>query len=324
LKAPSYRERISGGEADLNGAYLQGASLDAAHLQGASLDDAKLQGASLHSAWLQGTSFYDAHLEGASLYAAHLEGALFNNAHLESARLDEAHLQAASFSLAQLQCATLSGSELYGASFERARLLTVDLSLSFLWRSVWDEQETQVGTLYAVGATWVPRVVTFRATQGGQVLVSQGFVSWNDEHYASLKTEILSLPFGEHRSLALQRIAGLDCRDQTLTACNQASPLPQVFARAVESSEDSFDKALAAGMEQLVCKDRSTGPHGFQVRESSDTDSIAILRGWLKNYGIGRVGREKSAFVARLQSPDCWVSRFLTSNDKTRLNEFAK
>jgi uncharacterized protein YjbI with pentapeptide repeats len=315
-----------GGQADLTGAHLEGSVLDAARLPGASFDDASLEGASLEGAWLQGASFYGAHLAGASLYAGNLEGAFFNNAHLEGARLDEAHLQAASFSLAQLDYATLSGSELYGASFERARIDTVDLSLSYLWRSEWDEQETAARGLYAVGVDWEPRIVTFRPTQGGQVLVSQGFASWNDEAYASLKSEILSLPAGENRKLALQRIAELDCHDQSLTPCNQASPVPGVFARATVSSENAFTNALAEGMEHLVCGYPSHGPTRIQFqRHVSDADAIAILRGWLGHYAFGRVGQQKATvLVVRFQSPECRVAKFLTPADKARLNDFAR
>jgi hypothetical protein len=229
--------------------------------------------------------------------------------------------------LANLQFATLSGADLWGASFERARLFGVDLSLSKLWRSVWDEQETSAHTLLAEGASWEPKVMTFRPTQGGQVLVSQGFVLWNDEAYAALKTEILSLPVGEHRTLALQRIAALDCHDHSLTPCNQVTPVPRVFENAVESTEDSFAKAVAAGMEKLVCNNTTKGPDGFHMPpsgESFETDAITILRGLVRSKSIRLARGEAPALVRRFQHPDCFVSKFLTDDDKTRLNEFAR
>jgi uncharacterized protein YjbI with pentapeptide repeats len=247
-----------GKEADLTGAYLQGASLRGARLQAALFNSARLQDASLALAHLQGSSFEKAQLTRTGFGSADLQGASFFDADIQDAGFGYAHLHGVTFFLARLTAVTFEGAELYGASFERAHLAAVDLSRSYLWRTNWDENETSARTLRAVAVHWGPEVLQFGPYGGAYGgLTSRGFVQWNDEFYASLKKQIESLPEGEHRVLALQRIAQLDCRDRTLTPCNQPTPVPKVFSSAVESNEDEFRKVRTAELDKLACREAS-------------------------------------------------------------------
>ena len=204
------------------------------------------------SALLQGASLDDAQLQGASLYVAHLEGASLEQADLEGARLDWAFLEGASLFLAALHGTTLNNSNLLGASFEKADLVAVDMSASFLWRSGWDE--TTAHSLWTANATWEPRALSF-APSGPSEMLYGHFGAWNDASYAQLKKDIESIPEGEHRTLALQRIAQLDCSIPNLTPCSQATPVPNAFASAVELSENTYLKVLATALDKLVCDD---------------------------------------------------------------------
>jgi uncharacterized protein YjbI with pentapeptide repeats len=324
-----------GKEADLTGAYLQGATLNGARLLGASLEHAQLQGASLVGAWLPGVSFDGARLQGASLYGADLQGASFFDADVQGTRLDNARLHGASFDSARLEATTFDHSELFGVSFKRAELIGVDLSGAKLWRSVWDapSDEAVAGALRAAGTRWRPYMVLFPLSGGfGK------YVPWSDESYASLKKEIESLPEGRKRAVVLERIAQLDCRAQNLTPCDQATLVPKVFTGAVISDadllflgerDDPFFKAVAAKIETLVCGDslKGTGIHEItaKARSLSDFDVINIFRGLVKYYGLRVVGgRAQSALVARFQARDCLVSKLLTDDDKARLKEFSR
>ena len=331
-----------GKEADLTGAYLQGAALSNARLMGALFDGARLQGASLAGAWLQGSSFdsvylqggsLKAKLQGASLYGANLQGASFYDTDLQGTRLDYAHLHGARFSLARLQATTLANSELFGVSFERTWLLGVDLSNANLWRSVWgedgDNDKAIAEALRAADTRWKPRMLQFSQSGYGK------YVPWNDKSYASLKKEIESLPEGRYRNLVLERIEQLDCRSQNLTPCDQATPVPKIFTSAVISNadllfvdqDDPFSKVVAAEIETLVCGDLSkrTGIHEVaKARSSSDFDVINIFRGLVKYYGLRVGGQAQSTLVARLQARDCLVSKLLTDDDKARLKEFSR
>ena len=74
-------------EADLWGAYLQGANLQEASLQEASLRGANLQEASLRGANLRGADLQEASLRGADLQGANLQGANLRGANLRGANL---------------------------------------------------------------------------------------------------------------------------------------------------------------------------------------------------------------------------------------------
>jgi len=62
-------------DANLRGAYLQGAYLQDANLRGAYLQDANLRGAYLQGAYLQGADLWGAYLQDANLQGANLQGA---------------------------------------------------------------------------------------------------------------------------------------------------------------------------------------------------------------------------------------------------------
>jgi len=61
-------------DANLRGAYLQGANLRGANLRGAYLQDANLRGAYLQGAYLQGADLWDAYLCGSDLRGSNLRG----------------------------------------------------------------------------------------------------------------------------------------------------------------------------------------------------------------------------------------------------------
>jgi uncharacterized protein YjbI with pentapeptide repeats len=135
-------QEIKLGEADLQGANLQGANLRGAQLQGADLLDANieradllganllranllranLQNAQLGRANLERANLREANLEGALLFRANLEGALLWGANLEGADLQEANLGGANLRGADLQEADLQEANLERANLERANL----------------------------------------------------------------------------------------------------------------------------------------------------------------------------------------------------------
>ena len=73
--------------ADLAGAYLEGADLEYADLAGAYLEGAYLRSANLQAAYLRSANLRSAYLEGANLRSANLEGANLRSADLEYANL---------------------------------------------------------------------------------------------------------------------------------------------------------------------------------------------------------------------------------------------
>jgi len=119
--------------ADLNGAYLNGASLSWADLNGADLTRADLNGADLTRADLTRADLNGATLSRAKLTEADLSGANLNRADLNGADLNAADLTGADLNGANLTRANLCGADfsaahLSGTNLTRANLTWADLS----------------------------------------------------------------------------------------------------------------------------------------------------------------------------------------------------
>ena len=112
--------------ADLRSAQLQCAKLDNTHLQGSHLEDAQLQGATLNSAklqfarlssaFLQGANVCNASLQLAQLKGAQLQGAILINTNFQAANLSEAKLQGSILAHVMLQSAFLTNTNLQGVT----------------------------------------------------------------------------------------------------------------------------------------------------------------------------------------------------------------
>jgi uncharacterized protein YjbI with pentapeptide repeats len=140
--------RVDLGEANLQGAQLEGANLQDAYLRGANLQEAYLEEANLQGAQLEGVNLQDAYLgvanvqeaiigeanlQGANLREANLQGAILAWANLKGtylggANLQDAILQEAILSEANLQGANLAEANLQGANLSGANVKGVDLS----------------------------------------------------------------------------------------------------------------------------------------------------------------------------------------------------
>ena len=127
-----------------------------------------------------------------------------------------------------------------------------------------------------------------------------------------------SLPAGDLRDKALDRIRSLDCAnpDPTLASCDPSIPPPPEAAAWRKALEDArvddaaYAKALAAELKTLVC--------------SAGDDATYILRGLLRGarYHESRLeaaGVEAPALVDFIMSKDCPVSAALTDADKAEL-----
>ena len=287
--------------ASLHSAQLQGASFELAKLQGATLGGAQLQGASLFGAQLQGASFELAKLQGATLQNAQLQGASLGGAQLQGASLFGAQLQGASLEDAQLQGASLFGAQLQGASFSKAHFRAVDLSNAFLWRAG-GGADVETVRLPDEPNTWRP---VFGAD-------FSEIRPWNDKVYQDLCKMMGSLPPGDLRDQARDRIRRLDCAnpDQTLASCDASVPLPPQAAAWKKSLEDArvdnaaYAKALAAELKTEVC--------------SGDKWADG-LRGLMKHHRLAAAGPEVPPLVDAILSKDCPVSASLTDADKTNL-----
>jgi len=292
--------------ATFDSAQLQGASFERARVMGASFDSARLEGASLDSAFLQGAQLFHAHLEGASLEDIELPGASLEGAQLPGASLDGAQLQGASLDRAQLQgaslqravlSATLSATELTGALLWRTNLDALVLNdINFTdgpetWQPIWKDEDSTVHP-------------------------------WNGQAFQHLRMTIESLPLGDLRNKALDRIQRLDCAnpDTKLVSCDPSVPTPQEAAAWREALEHAsvndavYAKALAAELKELVCGERLY----FEV---------SILRGLLK-IALGAVWRDGRLAAADSETPalidfntskNCPVSYSLTDADKDLL-----
>jgi len=143
--------------------------------------------------------------------------------------------------------------------------------------------------------------------------------AWTDAAYVALQQTIKrTVPEGERREAALKRVAHLDCqrKDDTLASCDPSikpPPTVQEWRKEMERAsvdEDTYRKALATILDQLVC--------------SGKPDSIHVLRGLVRSKRIKDVGREAPAMIARFMSVACPVSAALTDDDKESLRTIAK
>jgi uncharacterized protein YjbI with pentapeptide repeats len=291
--------------ASFDTAELQGASLDGADLQGADFSTAQLQGASLDRAKLQGVSFEDARLQGASLLGSQLQGADLRYADLRGVSLENAALLGASLYSAQLQGALLSGSQLQGASLEGASLTATDLSQAFFWRTKGVLLTVTAVKLWHPPDAWGPgrdqweplwRDPRFKDPQ-----------AWNQDAYQDLRRMTETLPKGDVRDDALDRI-------QTLDPSISPPPEVAVWRNSLEGArvdDAAYVKALAAELKTLVCSGRE--------------DALYVLRGLLRHAfeeigsPLRAAGPEAPALTDFLMSKDCPVAAMLTDADRAKL-----
>ena len=278
------------------GRDLRGAVLDSAVLTKVDFAGADLQGASLNGARLRGAFLWEARLEGASLNDAQILGAWLNGAQLQGASLEDA----------QLQGASLKGAQLQGASLQRARLEATNLSGALLWRSE--------------GAGAAAKAILFPSTDESWASIwrstSEETEQWSNATFEGLRSAIESLPAGRLRDDALKRLQILDCSnpDKTVASCDPnalPSPAGAAWRTALDAagvSRDTYTKALAAVLKELVCA-------GGNV-------SLAVLRGHAFQGGLISSGAEASNLIDDLMnkdSRDCPVSGSLTDDDRGNL-----
>jgi uncharacterized protein YjbI with pentapeptide repeats len=319
-------------DAQLRGAslaftHLEGASLLRAHLQGASLFGAKLQGASLDGADLQGTRLDQSRLDGASLSVAdildasagctRLRGEFLSCMHVNGAPLyhpqsKPAQLLGASLDGASLHGASLKGAQLQGASLQLAGLEGTDLSGTNLWRTnraVFSAAEllhfqnfTRV-VLPEQPDTWQP-----------MWLVKNFDVHlWDKTAYQEVRATIASLPQGDLRERALDRIRSLDCSNPegVFASCDPSASTPDeavAWRKILEDAredEAGYERDLNDQLEVLACRQGDA--------------NYFILRGLLRSKRIEAAGVNAPPLVDFIMSKDCPVSALLTDGDKTRL-----
>jgi len=321
--ASLFHARLQG--AKLVGAQLQGASLGVAQLQGASLNWAQLPGASLGGAQLQGASLERAQLQGAWLSGAQLQGASLENAQLEGASANCvididgnphcAQLQGASLKGAQLQGASLKGAQLQGASLEQANLLATDLSQALLWRT--NSAPTEIKSHTPAAIRFANAIGDWRPVWQDN---RQRIQPWNDQVYQDFRKTMESIPAGDLRDQALDRIRRLDCSnpDKTLASCDpSAEPPPEAAAwrkslEAANVGDDKYRSALAKTLKDLVC--------------SGGDDAIYVGRGISRSPPLqsrfDAAGAAASGLIDDLMdknSKDCPVAAALTDADRATL-----
>jgi uncharacterized protein YjbI with pentapeptide repeats len=335
--------------ASILNAHMRGALLDLAHLKHAKLGGAELQGASLlgtelQGAWLvaaqlQGATLDSAHIQGASLFKAQLQGASINGAELLGSLLTEAQLQGASLLRADLRGASLEMADLRGSSFENARLEGVEFSRSSQWRNKFSRLEQG----------------KFRLMEAESTSPSPGVDApgkhWTELEYESLRSQLEnSIPKGELKDKALERIKILDCRnpDKSLAPCDPTS-IPREPAQIRGKGDDdkaslddaSYEKVLVEQLRAVIC---SIGPDAILILEGiltsdviSENDLANLNRSMGADSGEGNAlarlaanarvsrltatGREAPVFIDFIMSKGCPVSAALSENDKAKLLE---
>jgi Pentapeptide repeats (8 copies) len=131
--------------------------------------------------------------------------------HLEQAVLNGADLTKADLYGAQLQGASLFAARLQGASFVGIAIKASDFSSALLWRTLWRTDWWQAPMPTKIGvvlrdATWTP----VRRMEVGFDLIP-----WNAKAYADLRLSMNSIPEGNLRDAALERIEILDWPTRT-------------------------------------------------------------------------------------------------------------
>lgn len=218
-----------------------------------------------------------------------------------------AHLQGASLEFAELQGADLGGAQLQGASLYGAKIHATYFSRALLWRTNWVVNPVELGAVRLKDATWKP---VWRPVDSSP---ASDPVRWDAKAYGELRVSMNSIPEGEKRDKALNRIEKLDCGnpDKTLASCDPtAVPPPEVLdwqKKLLQANVDdaAFAKALATELRSLVC--------------ANDPDAIHILRGTIISARFAATGREAPALVDFIMSKDCPVSAALTDKHKARL-----
>lgn len=194
-----------------------------------------------------------------------------------------------------------------------ATINATNFSGAFLWRTQWGN--FLPGDL---GAVWLDETLELWKPVWGRIRDVP--VPWTANDYAELRNSMNSIPEGEMRDNALERIKILNCGnrdadllDEDLASCDPAVPPPEVqdWQKALlkaNVNETAFPKALAMELRNLVC--------------GNDANAIYILRGisGIIEYGrLWETGREALALVEFIMSKDCLVSASLTDDDKSRL-----
>jgi hypothetical protein len=300
----------------LNLAQLQGASLNFAQLQGAILAAAALDGATLFEAQLQGVALGLAHLEGATLDGAHLQGAALDRARFQGASLSGARLQGVSLFEAELQGAKVSYAQLQGAWLQPAKLRGTDLSGAYLWRTNGLPSPASSGDVEPpadIELSEAPVWSAFWSDEQG------GIHRWDEAAYQHLREMMASLPAGDLRNQALDRIRSLNCAspDPTLASCDPPfswiPPLvpPHEATDWRKSLEDAHDRDYAAYATTLAAELRS-------IVCSLGDNATYVLRGLMRER-LGVTGPEAPALVDFILSKDCPVSASLTDADKANL-----
>lgn len=271
--------------ARLIAAQLQGAWLNGAQLQGAWLVGAQLQGGSLDQAQLQGGSLNQAQLQGASLFLARLQGASLDGAQLQGARLEHAQLQGTSLDRAQLQGASLVGAQLQGALVARAKIWLLRAPNARL-------DDAQLRDLDFNDAPLCPDEVR----PGAACSNPRSWAGWIEEWTKSI-------PAGERRDAAQQRLAVLTANDQpagaeTAQGTWRNHPPPQ-------------PEAVAQRLGDLAC-----GPdHAPYIARST--------LGQIWREEPRNLGTQRQTLAARILSDDCPGARGLTEDQRGFLTDIA-
>ena len=261
---------------DLTGADLRGATLDGAFMQQAQLNRAQLQGARLERAQLQGASLNGAELQGASLDRAQLQGALLNRVQLQGASLEGAQLQGASLEQAELQGALIAEAQIWrmlatGAGLDDAQLRDLDFS---------DAPPCP---------DWV--------RPGAACPNPRSWAGWIEEW-------IKSIPAGQRRDAAQQRLAVLTAEDQpagaeTAQGIWRNHPPPQ-------------PEAVAKWLGNLACRPG----HAPYIARS-------ILR-QIWREGIRELGDHRQTLAERMLGDDCPGAKDLTEGARSGLRDIAE
>ena len=140
---------------------------------------------------------------------------------------------------------------------------------------------------------------------------------WNEKAYQALLSDIESLPPGELRKNALERIKVLDCTnsDPALASCDRNIPPPTQAAawrktlEAASVDDKTYTTALAKVLRGLVC--------------SGKDDAIYVVRGLGFQTRLGGCRRRRAKGLIddlmNKDGKDCPVSPALTDADRAKL-----
>jgi hypothetical protein len=190
-----------------------------------------------------------------------------------------------------------------------------DLSFALLWRS--NGGSPSRGDAASLAMIRVPNSANAWSPVGNE----DGKVQpWDGAE--RLRKTIDSLPAGQLRDQAFDRIEVLDCAnpDKTLASCNPSVPPTPEAAEWRKRLEDAratddqaYAEALASELESMVC--------------SSDEQATYVVRGAGFQERLSAAGSAASDVVAKLankESQDCPVAASLTDADREKLREIKR